>query len=53
VAIAGMHGIPCLGLGPGDEVLAHAPDEYCPVDHLDAAAAFYAGLIHALHAKSE
>ncbi len=48
VAIAGMHGIPCLGLGPGNEVLAHAPDEYCPVEHLDAAAAFYAGLVHAL-----
>ncbi len=45
VAIAGMHGIPCLGLGPGNEVYAHAPDEACPVEHLSAAAAFYAGLV--------
>jgi putative selenium metabolism hydrolase len=49
VAVAGMNGIPCLGLGPGNEVLAHAPDEYCPVDHLDAAAAFYAGLAASLN----
>jgi putative selenium metabolism hydrolase len=45
VAIMGMHGIPCLGLGPGDEVLAHAPDESCPVEHLTGAAAFYAALV--------
>ena len=45
IAIAGMHGIPCLGLGPGNEVYAHAPDEACPVEHLSAAAAFYAGLV--------
>jgi len=42
VAIMGMHGIPCLGLGPGNEVLAHAPNEACPVEHLTHAAAFYA-----------
>lgn len=44
VAIAGLEGIPCLGLGPGDERLAHAPNEHCPVDDLNRAAAFYAGL---------
>jgi putative selenium metabolism hydrolase len=45
VAIRGIHGIPCIGMGPGDEVLAHAPDEACPVDHLWKAAAFYAALV--------
>ncbi|MBU0518210.1 YgeY family selenium metabolism-linked hydrolase [bacterium] len=42
VAIAGMFGIPCIGLGPGDETYAHAPNEACPVEQLSAAAAFYA-----------
>jgi putative selenium metabolism hydrolase len=45
VAIRGLHGIPCVGMGPGNEVLAHAPDEACPVDHLGKAAAFYAALV--------
>jgi putative selenium metabolism hydrolase len=45
VAIRGLHGIPCIGMGPGNEVLAHAPDEACPVDHLWKAAAFYAALV--------
>ena len=30
IAIAGMAGIPCTGLGPGNEVYAHA-NEACPV----------------------
>ncbi len=42
VAICGMHGIPCVGFGPAYEEQAHAPDEFCPVDHLVRAAAFYA-----------
>ncbi|MBU1637827.1 YgeY family selenium metabolism-linked hydrolase [bacterium] len=45
VAIAGMHGITCIGLGPGNEVYAHAPNEACPVEHLRDAAAFYAAFI--------
>jgi putative selenium metabolism hydrolase len=52
VAIAGMHGIPCLGFGPGDEKFAHAPDESCPVAHLSAASAFYAALVAQLNGKS-
>jgi putative selenium metabolism hydrolase len=44
IAISGFCGIPCLGLGPGDERLAHAPNEACPVAHLGEASAFYAGL---------
>jgi acetylornithine deacetylase/succinyl-diaminopimelate desuccinylase-like protein len=42
VALAGTHGIPCVGFGPGFEEQAHAPDEFCPVEHLVRAAAFYA-----------
>ncbi|KAF5062066.1 Succinyl-diaminopimelate desuccinylase [anaerobic digester metagenome] len=42
VTINGIYGIPVIGFGPGNEILAHAPDEKVPVDHLEAAAAFYA-----------
>jgi len=52
VAIAGMHGIPCLGLGPGNEVYAHAANEACPVEHLSGAAAFYAALVAKLNEKA-
>jgi acetylornithine deacetylase/succinyl-diaminopimelate desuccinylase-like protein len=45
VAIAGKYGIPCLGLGPGNEVYAHAANEATPIEHLTGAAAFYAGLV--------
>jgi len=48
VAIAGMFGVPCIGMGPGNEVYAHAPNEACPVDHLTQAAAFYAALVYEL-----
>ncbi|MCB5246146.1 MAG: YgeY family selenium metabolism-linked hydrolase [Candidatus Cloacimonetes bacterium] len=49
VAIAGMHHIPCIGLGPGNEEYAHAPNEAIPIIHLTEAAAFYAALIYALN----
>jgi putative selenium metabolism hydrolase len=52
IAIAGMAGIPCIGLGPGNEVYAHAPNEACPVRHLSAAAAFYAALVARLNGKA-
>jgi putative selenium metabolism hydrolase len=51
IAIAGMNGIPCLGLGPGDERYAHAANEACPVEHLSAAAAFYTALVAHLNGK--
>ncbi len=51
VAIMGMHNIPCLGLGPGNEIYAHAPNEACPVEHLTQAAAFYAALVYELNQK--
>ncbi len=42
VAITGVHKIPSIGFGPGNEVFAHAPNEATPIDHLWKAAAFYA-----------
>ena len=42
VVINGIYGIPCIGFGPGNEVLAHAPDEKVPVNDLVMASAFYA-----------
>jgi acetylornithine deacetylase/succinyl-diaminopimelate desuccinylase-like protein len=44
-----MHHIPCIGLGPGNEEYAHAPNEAIPIIHLTEAAAFYAALIYALN----
>ena len=42
VTINGLYGIPVIGFGPGNEVMAHAPDETVPVDDLVKASAFYA-----------
>ncbi len=42
VTINGYYGIPAIGFGPGNEVLAHAPNEKVPIDHLVKASAFYA-----------
>lgn len=42
IALAGLHGVPCVGFGPGNEEQAHAPDEWCPVADLEKAAAMYA-----------
>lgn len=42
VTINGYYGIPLIGFGPGNEVLAHAPNEKVPVDDLVKASAFYA-----------
>ncbi len=43
VVINGIYGIPTIGFGPGNEVMAHAPNEKVPIDHLETATAFYAG----------
>jgi len=48
VAICGVHGIPCIGFGPGDEEAAHAPNESTRIDDLETASAFYAALPYAL-----
>ncbi|NCQ17611.1 MAG: YgeY family selenium metabolism-linked hydrolase, partial [Ignavibacteria bacterium] len=42
ISINGMYGIPVIGFGPGNEVMAHAPNEKVPVEHLMKASAFYA-----------
>jgi acetylornithine deacetylase/succinyl-diaminopimelate desuccinylase-like protein len=44
VTINGYYKIPTIGFGPGNEVLAHAPNEKVPVSDLVAASAFYAAL---------
>jgi acetylornithine deacetylase/succinyl-diaminopimelate desuccinylase-like protein len=43
VAIAGLHGIPCVGFGPAPESVAHTVDDSVPIEHLVKCAAFYAG----------
>ncbi|MFZ1291382.1 MAG: YgeY family selenium metabolism-linked hydrolase [Melioribacteraceae bacterium] len=45
VTIRGYYGIPVIGFGPGNEVLAHAPNEKVPIDHLVKATAFYANFV--------
>jgi putative selenium metabolism hydrolase len=42
VAVMGMHGIPCVGFGPGNEIYAHMASEHIPVEHLVNAMAWYA-----------
>lgn len=44
VTINGYYKIPCIGFGPGNEVLAHAPNEKVPVSDLVASSEFYAAL---------
>ncbi len=44
VTINGIYGIPIIGFGPGNEVMAHAPNEKVPVEHLEKAAAYYAAI---------
>lgn len=39
---AGKLGLPCIGFGPGDELLAHRIDEHVPLDEVVQAAKFYA-----------
>lgn len=46
VVINGMYGIPTIGFGPGNEVLAHAPNEKVAIDDLVIASAFYAGFAY-------
>lgn len=48
VVINGIYGIPVIGFGPGNEVLAHAPNEKVAINDLVAASAFYAGFAYEL-----
>ena len=45
VESCGRRGIPTVGYGPGDERLAHQPDEHLPLADLEAAVAGYRRLI--------
>ncbi|MGB5847124.1 MAG: YgeY family selenium metabolism-linked hydrolase [Ignavibacteriaceae bacterium] len=42
VTINGIYKIPVIGFGPGNEELAHAPNEKVLIEHLVKASAFYA-----------
>ena len=48
IMTCGVYGIPTIGFGPGDEILAHAPDEKVPVSDLVTASAFYAAFAYEL-----
>jgi putative selenium metabolism hydrolase len=53
VAIMGMHGIPCIGFGPGNEIYAHMATEQIEIRQLVEAMAWYAlfPLVHVGSAK--
>jgi acetylornithine deacetylase/succinyl-diaminopimelate desuccinylase-like protein len=42
IALNGMYGVPTIGFGPGNEIMAHAPNEKVAVSDLVAASSFYA-----------
>jgi len=48
IMTCGTYGIPTIGFGPGNEVLAHAPNEKVPVNDLVVASAFYAAFAYEL-----
>ncbi|MCF6172120.1 MAG: YgeY family selenium metabolism-linked hydrolase [Bacteroidales bacterium] len=51
VVTSGVYGIPTIGFGPGNEVLAHAPNEKVAITDLVIASAFYAGVAFELANK--
>jgi acetylornithine deacetylase/succinyl-diaminopimelate desuccinylase-like protein len=51
VTINGHYGIPVIGFGPGDEVMAHAPNEKVPIQDLVISSAFYAAFIYSTQDK--
>ncbi|NPD44313.1 YgeY family selenium metabolism-linked hydrolase [Lentimicrobium sp. S6] len=48
VVINGIYKIPMIGFGPGNEILAHAPNEKVAIDDLVIASAFYAAFAYKL-----
>ncbi|MCP4724157.1 MAG: YgeY family selenium metabolism-linked hydrolase [bacterium] len=48
VGTKGLFDIPTIGFGPGDDKLAHTPDEYIPAEEIKKAAEFYTALIYNL-----
>jgi putative selenium metabolism hydrolase len=53
VAVMGMHGISCIGFGPGNEIYAHMATEQIAIEQLVKAMAWYAlfPLVHTDSAK--
>ena len=51
VVITGIHGIPTIGFGPGNEVLAHAPNEKVAISDLVISSAFYAAFAYDIAEK--
>ena len=49
VTINGIYGIPVIGFGPGNEIMAHAPNEKTPIRDLIVSSAFYSGYVHNLN----
>jgi len=49
VAIMGRHGIPCIGLGPGKEAQAHAPNEIQWKEDVVRVAAIYSAVPAVYH----
>ena len=45
VSSAGTHHIPTIVFGAGVENMCHAANEYCPLEHLGKACAFYVNLV--------
>ena len=52
VVINGIYGIPTIGFGPGNEVLAHAPNEMVAINDLVTASAFYAAFAYEISNSS-
>lgn len=48
IMTCGTYKIPTIGFGPGNEVLAHAPNEKVPISDLVVATAFYASFAYEL-----
>ena len=48
IMTCGIYKIPTIGFGPGNEIMAHAPDEKVPISDLVAASAFYAAFPYLL-----
>jgi len=48
VTINGYYKVPLIGFGPGNEVMAHAPNEMVPINHLVKASTFYTAFIYKL-----
>ncbi|MGD9978402.1 MAG: YgeY family selenium metabolism-linked hydrolase [Bacteroidales bacterium] len=48
IMTCGTYKIPTIGFGPGNEVLAHAPNEKVPVEDLVIASAFYAAYAYTM-----